>query len=505
MKKQELKIVMFKHVYIGIVTVVLVMLSFVSEAKSDNALSLFKHAKILQHTSLTKSSHTSDGSDRAKNGKPRFVGSLGADTITYKGYQYGVFYSAKDRGGYGDFFAEVMIARRKIGTSNWEYSTLPVYRVTSNDAHNRVSIAISEGDGTIHIAFDHHNTPRINYARTLPGVADKPESTIWNDQVFSFQRNMGFAKNAVERVTYPTFHTIPGGNLLMYFRSGGSTQGAMTFARYDAKQSKWTFVRKVSTAEGFFAKNVTGNKAPSFRGPYTTGGPKIDENGRIHISWLFREKPVNCNPGGTNGGRDCNHGLYYAYSDDQGVTWFNSSGKLIADTSQGQFMSVETQGLEVADIPTLLKPSNVSLNAILDPVTGNYHVLIEHKTSPTDDTLLHRYVRDRKGKWTVELFDFSAASVKMKILGDQMFAFAGRTEAKVYYANRKTGFTDWQQVIIPKSPDTQNTIEKGYINWDLSLLDSGRVSLTWHQEPKNKTYGKGAPIYTYDFSIGEIH
>ena len=396
-------IVNFTSMFVGeylaktlLVFIALFVMPVSAKVTSDNSqLSLFKEAKMLQHSLLINTSHTSDGSDRAKNNTPRFVGSLGADAITYKGYQYVVYYSAKDRGGYGDFFAEVMIARRKIDSSTWEYSTLPVYRLTSNDAHNRASIAISKGDGTIHITFDHHNTPRINYARSLVGVADKPESTVWNDQVFTFQRNMGFANDAVDPVTYPTFHDLPDGNLLMYFRSGGSTDGAMTFARYDAKQSLWSFVRKTSSSEGFFEKNVTGNKMPSLRGPYTTGGPKIDENGRIHISWLFREKPVNCNLGGTNEGQDCNHGLYYAYSDDEGVTWFNSNNQLIADTSKGQYISVETQGLEVANIPTSLKPSNVSLNAILDPITGSYHVLIEHKTRSTGENLLHRYVRDK--------------------------------------------------------------------------------------------------------------
>ena len=479
------------------------------QAESANDLNLLREAKLTHQSLLVGASHTSDGSTRAKNGKPRFVGPLGADVITFKGYQYTIYYTAQNRGGYGDLFAEVVVARRKIDGGglidggDWEHSTLPVYRVTSRDAHNRASIAISKGDGVIHIAFDHHNLPRINYAHSALGVADNPSATQWNDQVFQFQRNLGFPNDALDRVTYPTFHQLPGGNLLMYFRNGGSTQGEMMLARYDAKQSEWKFIRRVTSMEGFYSKTVTDNNEPSFRGPYLTGGPKIDAGGRIHISWVFREKPVNCNPKGTNAGRDCNHGLYYAYSDDEGIKWYGSNNKLLADTSKGEAISVETQGAEVVHIPTTLMPSNVSLNSIVDDASGKYHVLIEHKTSAQGKSLLHHYVRDSDGKWTSSLFKFAASNVNMQILGNRMFAFAGRADAKIYYSTRQNGFDDWQEIMLPILDGEDSIINGGFVTWDLSQLASGKVSLSWHQMPADGVHGKPSAIFVYDFTVGE--
>ncbi|MGY0314124.1 hypothetical protein ACV4QK_19820 (plasmid) [Alteromonas macleodii] len=92
-------------------------------------LSLHSTPILLGNSLLVDKSHTSDGSDRAENGKPRFSGVMGAQAVTYNGYQYVVYYTAKDRGGYGDLFAEVVVARRKITGHDWQHATLPVYRL----------------------------------------------------------------------------------------------------------------------------------------------------------------------------------------------------------------------------------------------------------------------------------------------------------------------------------------------------------------------------------------
>jgi len=246
------------------------------------SLSLHSTPILLGSSLLVGKSHTSDGSDRVVDGKPRFSGVMGAQSLTYKGYQYVIYYTAKDRGGYGDLFAEVVVARRKVTGHDWQHATLPVYRLTSDDAHNRQAIEISKGDGAIHISFDHHNSDRINYARTAAGVADHPETVDWNDDIFKFKRNLGFSNDAVSRVTYPKFYSLYSGNVLMYFREGGAAKGEMRLALYDAKSSDWESIRNLSSNDGVYLQNVNGNEKPSTRGPYLAGGgPKFDANGRI--------------------------------------------------------------------------------------------------------------------------------------------------------------------------------------------------------------------------------
>ncbi|WP_448248796.1 BNR-4 repeat-containing protein [Thalassotalea agariperforans] len=474
-----------------------------AETKQGAALKLLAEPVLLNSSLLVSQSHNSDGSDRAKNGKVRFTGPLGAQAVTYKGYQYAIYYTAKNQGGPGDFFGEVVVARRKAGTDDWQHATLPAYRLTSDDAHNRQTIAISKGDGVIHIAFDHHNHSRINYAHTAKGVADDPESVDWNDEVFNFNKNLGFNSDIINSVTYPTFHQFPGGNLLLYYRNGGAVKGEMQIARYDAKQSKWLFVRRVSSREGTFFNNVKGNKEPSTRGPYSAGGPKIDNNGVMHLSWLFRERAINCNIGGTDGGRDCNHGMYYSYSTDEGSTWFSTHGKLLANTNKGETISVETKGAEVVHIPTTLMPSNVSHTSAIDKQTGEYHVLLEHKTSVNGASKVHHYVRDINGDWHTKISNFSASDVTMTFIGDTLFAFAGRSDASIYYATRDNDFANWQQINLPALIGKPSKIEQGYITWDLSLLANGMVSVLWHRAPEGGVHGKASPIYVYDYRIAQ--
>lgn len=471
-----------------------------NKEKGPSSILLHKQPVLLGDSLLVKGSHTSDGSDRAVKGKPRFAGVLGAQAVTYKGYQYVVYYTAKNRGAPGDYFAEVVVARRKVSNHDWQYSTLPVYRLTSDDAHNRQTIAISKNDGVIHISFDHHNLDRINYAHTANGVANNPEAVEWNDDIFKFKRNLGFKDDAIDRATYPKFYSLNSGNLLMYFRDGGAATGEMQLARYDANQSKWQFIRRISSRDGVYTNNVNGNTKPTTRGPYLAGGgPKFDQNGRMQMSWLFRERPVNCNPG-KKGGSDCNHGIYYAYSDDEGVTWYNNDKKLVVNTDKNEVLSVETAGLEALHIPTTLKPSNVSHNSVVDTKTGDYHLLLSHKTKPKGPVRVHHYVRKTSGEWLKSISSFNASNVSLKFLGDRLFAFAGRANAEIYYADRADNFNQWHKIELPQLTGAFSKIEGGYITWDLSLLNTGKASVIWQHAPKIN--GKPSPIYVYDFELG---
>ncbi|WP_269520512.1 BNR-4 repeat-containing protein [Alteromonas sp. BMJM2] len=473
-----------------------------SKTHNSMSISLSQKPKLLSSSLLVGKSHTSDGSDRAINGKPHFSGVMGAQAVTYNGYQYVIYYTAKDRGGYGDLFAEVVVARRKVTGHDWQYSTLPVYRLTSDDAHNRQAIEISKGDGVIHISFDHHNLDRINYARTAVGVANHPETVDWNDDVFKFERNLGFPDDAVGRVTYPKFYSLESGNVLMYYREGGAAKGEMQLALYDAEQNDWEFIRNISSSEGVYIQNVNGNKEPSTRGPYLAGGgPKFDSNGRMHISWVFRERPVNCNPGKTNG-LDCNHGIYYTYSDNEGLTWYNNAGTLVADTRKGEVLSIATPGLEAVHVPTTLRPSNVSHNSVIDTKTGDYHLLLSHNIEAGGPAHVHHYVRGTSGTWQKRVSSFTASNVTLKFLDDRLVAFAGRESADIYYSDRADDFTTWHKIDMPNVDSELGKIEGGYITWDLSLLKQGIASVIWQHAPDS--IGEPSPIYVYDFEIGTV-
>lgn len=86
----------------------------------------------------------------------------------------------------------------------WEKSIVQGYKIESQDRHNKIAIAISQGDGVIHLSCDHHNTPQFNYANTDTDMATNPDKIIWDNTVFKLVPNLGM-QNDTGWVTYPTF------------------------------------------------------------------------------------------------------------------------------------------------------------------------------------------------------------------------------------------------------------------------------------------------------------
>ncbi len=78
--------------------------------------------------------------------------------VTHRNTQYVSFY---DSAGY------VVVARRELKSDQWTLERTP-YRGNVLDAHNSISIMV-DGEGYLHLAWDHHNRP-LNYCRSVePG------------------------------------------------------------------------------------------------------------------------------------------------------------------------------------------------------------------------------------------------------------------------------------------------------------------------------------------------
>ena len=125
--------------------------------------------------------------------------------VTYKGYQYTVYYNQT---------RNVSIARRKLPVGIWEEVVLP-YRNAVDDAHNTISMGISAMDGRIHLSYDHHNDD-LHYCYSIVGSANQPETMPW--QASSFSATTNIMDKAVPNVTYPRFISKPDGNLLFECR-----------------------------------------------------------------------------------------------------------------------------------------------------------------------------------------------------------------------------------------------------------------------------------------------
>src|SRR6185436_708302 len=111
---------------------------------------------------------------------------------TFEDQQYASYYNAD---------GHVVIASRKIGESEWQSH---VTELTGNykDAHNIISI-IADGEGYLHISWDHHGHP-LRYVRSKsPGSLE-------------FERLPMTGKNE-NNVTYPQFFKLADGNLMFFF------------------------------------------------------------------------------------------------------------------------------------------------------------------------------------------------------------------------------------------------------------------------------------------------
>jgi len=194
--------------------------------------------------------------------------------------QFAAFYDSEGR---------AVLAKRELSAARWQIQTTP-YRGNVKDAHNCISIAL-DGDGYLHMSWDHHGNP-LRYCRSVaPGSLELTEKTA-------------MVGTKESRVTYPEFYLLPGGDLLFLYRDGSSGNGDLVLNRYDVKQRKWIRVQD----------NLLGGEGQ--RNAYWQAA--IDAFGAIHLSWVWRE----------TGDVVTNHDIAYAKSADGGRTWRKSNGEI---------------------------------------------------------------------------------------------------------------------------------------------------------------------------------
>lgn len=199
--------------------------------------------------------------------------------VTHKGEQFVAFY---------DSTGNVVLAKRKIGTENWQVKQSQ-YKGNTSDAHCSISIMV-DGDGYLHMAWDHHNV-NLNYSKSVaPGSLELTQKT-------------GMLGKDEDKVTYPEFHKLPNGDILFFYRTGSSGWGDLVLNHYKVASKKWERVHNI-LIDGEDERNAYWQAC-------------VDVNGTLHLSWVWRE----------TGDIATNHDMCYAKSTDFGKTWQKSSGE----------------------------------------------------------------------------------------------------------------------------------------------------------------------------------
>ncbi|MEO8405091.1 MAG: BNR repeat-containing protein [Chitinophagaceae bacterium] len=198
--------------------------------------------------------------------------------VSFGKYQFISFY---DSTGY------VVIGKRKLSGQKWELKKT-IYKGNIKDAHNSISIMV-DGDGYLHLAWDHHNSV-LRYCRSKTPLS------------LDMSEPMPMTGTEETKVSYPEFYKMPSGDLLFFYRDGGSGNGNLVINSYNRKEKAWKRIQ-TNLIDGEGKRNAYWQAC-------------VDIKGSIHISWVWRESPDVAS----------NHDMNYAVSKDGGASWQRSDG-----------------------------------------------------------------------------------------------------------------------------------------------------------------------------------
>lgn len=354
--------------------------------------------------------------------------------LSCKGYQYTVYYNHT---------RNVCIARRKLPLGEWHEVVLP-HQNTADDAHNVISMGICTSDGTIHLAYDHHNTT-LQYCRSIPGLASDPENMKWSAASFGATTSQLVTGVTVPDVTYPRFISKPDGNLLFECRYKLSGDGDSYLREYDGETHQWTLL----------GRYVQGMDANPNACAYIN---RMDYDclGRLHVSWCWRDD--------YNG--MSNHDIFYAYSEDHGRSWKDTHRQTVAETevinftdsrSSGECLRQGISSLQIASIA--YNRGYINQESQTSDKQGRVHILNSYipDDAGTDanwsssrlKARLHHRFRDVNGVWKVNQVKKQGTAVysycRSQIIADAFDnAFVIANGAEIYTATSANDYSDWE-------------------------------------------------------------
>jgi len=404
---------------------------------------------------------------------------------THKGWQYATYYDQQRR---------LSISRRKLPGGAWEVIHFDDYVFEGDDNHNVTVLGICPKDGTIHLAFDHHTEP-LHYRVSKPGIANAPDKVKWTADLFSEVRDWLQRGKPIARVTYPRFVPTPQGSLLLVSRDGIATNGNVTLCEYDAARGGWSERWVVTSSSGIY--EFEGRKSDS-RYAYLNGVHYDYRTRRLHISWCWREKMghtfVNVN---------------YAYSDDNGRTWFNNAGRQIGGPDH--LIGIKSPGISVWDVDPHHGLDNQH-GQYVDGL-GQPHILVWHlrkgepllnigERDPSKSSYYH-YWRDANGMWRQNELphpvDNSEAN-RPKVLSTRdndlvaMFNYKGKIV--LCGATARNQYRDWKTLHVEDGPWDGEPLP------DLSRWrQEGILSIYIQEAPSQKRQPTG--VYILEFSLAQ--
>lgn len=260
------------------------------------------------------------------------------------GYQFAAFYDER---------ARVVVARRESDGDAWTTATTP-FTGDAEDPHNTINIAL-DGEGTVHLAWDHHRSP-LRYARSLAAYGlefGAPEAMLGERE---------------DAVTYPEFHALPDGDLLLLYRDGGSGRGDAVLNRWRAREGRWSRVHD-TLLDGEGERNAYWQAV-------------VAPGGELHLAWVWRETPDVAT----------NHDMHHAVSTDGGVTWRAFDGTPLAVPFGAESVP---PALAIPEGSNLINQTSIAVAA-----DGRPFVATHFRTAEEPVTQIRLIYPSADGSWT---------------------------------------------------------------------------------------------------------
>jgi hypothetical protein len=354
--------------------------------------------------------------------------------VTFKNNQYIAFYDAE---------SNVILGKRKINSQNWTIEKTS-YKGNIKDAHNIISIMV-DGDGFLHIAWDHHNN-KLHYAKSINSGSLKlgpPIQMVGSEE---------------EKVSYPEFYKLNDNKLLFFYRDGGSGNGDLLMNSYDVKTKTWTRLQS-NLISGEGKRNAYWQAC-------------IDKFGFIHLSWVWRESPNVAS----------NHDMAYACSKDGGLTWENSKGvkyQLPITASTAEYAVKIPQNHEL-----------INQTSMACDEKGNPFIATYWRDSDTDIPQYH-LIYNIDNEWKTRSLDFRKTPFSLSGSGTKQIPIS-RPQILVKGKGNKTSilliFRDEERGSKVSALSLKNINDTGWSVFDLYSQDIGSWEPTYDTELWKKAF-----------------
>jgi hypothetical protein len=360
------------------------------------------------------------------------------------GYQFVAYY---------DSAAKIVLARRKLGQQKWQLH-ITQYSGNVYDAHNSISIHL-DGDGHLHMSWDHHNHP-LNYCRSI-----KPYGLAMGEKTSMTGLNEG-------AVSYPEFYRFSNGDLLFAYRDGGSGNGNLVMNRYRLKQMKWKRMQS-NLLDGEGERNAYWQI-------------NIDKHDKIMVSWVWRESPDVAS----------NHDLCYAESLDGGNSWQNSKGN-------PYHIPIRATTAEII-YPIPQNSNLMNQTSMVDDGAGNAYIVTYYKATGDSCTQFHLIYQDGS-KWLHSIISRRKTDFTLSGVGSRSIPISRPQIVIQGIGKNKTAH------VIYRDEDFENTVcisstSIDQMNWTTQTISPVPVG-RWEPSYDSELWKKEKKLHLFLQNVGQ--